>query len=66
LLTLEEKELLTRTAKLIEELLETVRVSDDKELVQDIQDALGEVKENKTRPLNDLVRELGLEDQVQT
>lgn len=66
MLTLEEKELLTRTAKLIEELLETVRVSDDKELVQDIQDALGEVKENKTRPLNDLVRELGLEDQVQT
>jgi hypothetical protein len=66
LLTLEEKELLTRTAKLIEELLETVRVSDDKELVQDVQDALSEVKENKTRPLNDLVRELGLEDQVQT
>lgn len=66
MLTLEEKELLTRTAKLIEELLETVRVSDDKELVQDVQDALSEVKENKTRPLNDLVRELGLEDQVQT
>lgn len=66
MLTPEEKELLTRTAKLIEELLETVRVSDDKELVQDVQDALSEVKENKTRPLNDLVRELGLEDQVQT
>jgi hypothetical protein len=66
LLTLEERELLTRTAKLIEELLETVRVSDDKELVQDVQDALSEVKKNKTRPLNDLVRELGLEDQVQT
>lgn len=66
MLTLEERELLTRTAKLIEELLETVRVSDDKELVQDVQDALSEVKKNKTRPLNDLVRELGLEDQVQT
>lgn len=66
LLTLEEKELLAKTAKLMEELIETIEVSDDKEFVQDIEDALSEVKEGKTRPLENLMRELGLEDQVQT
>jgi hypothetical protein len=66
LLTLEERELLVKTAKLIEELIETIEVSNDRELVQDIEEALGEVKEGKTRPLEDLIRELGLEDQVQT
>jgi len=66
LLTLEEKELLAKTAKLMEELIETIEVSDDKEFVQDIEDALSEVKEGKTRPLENLIRELGLEDQVQT
>ena len=66
LLTLEEKELLAKTARLMEELIETIEVSDDKEFVQDIEEALGEVKEGKTRPLENLIRELGLEDQVQT
>jgi len=66
LLTLEEKELLAKTARLMEELIETIEVSDDKRLVQDIEDALGEVKEGKTQPLDNLIRELGLEDQVQT
>lgn len=66
MLTLEERELLVKTAKLIEELIETIEVSNDRELVQDIEEALGEVKEGKTRPLEDLIRELGLEDQVQT
>jgi hypothetical protein len=66
LLTLEERELLVKTAKLIEELIETIEVSNDRELVQDIEEALGEVKEGKTRPLEDLISELGLEDQVQT
>lgn len=66
MLTLEERELLVKTAKLIEELIETIEVSNDRELVQGIEEALGEVKEGKTRPLEDLIRELGLEDQVQT
>jgi hypothetical protein len=66
LLTVEEKELLAKTAKLMEELIETVEVSSDKELAQDIEDALGEVRQRKTRPIEDLVRELGLGDQVQT
>jgi len=64
LLTLEE-ELLAKTARLMGELIETIEISDDKELVQDIEDALSEVKEGKTRPLENLMRELGLEDQVQ-
>ena len=66
LLTVEERELLAKTAKLMEELIETIEVSNDKELAQDIEDALGEVRQGKTRPLEVLVRELGLEDQVQT
>ena len=66
LLTVEERELLAKTAKLMEELIETIEVSNDKELAQDIEDALGEVRQGKTRPLEVLVRELGLGDQVQT
>lgn len=65
LLTVEEKELLLRASSLMEELIETMEVSGDKELVQDIEDALSEVKAGKTRPFKDLVKELGLEDQVQ-
>ena len=65
LLTVEEKELLMRASRLMEELIETLEVSVDKELMQDIEDALSEVNEGKTRPLQDLVRELGLEGRVQ-
>ena len=65
MLTVEEKELLMRASRLMEELLETLEVSVDKELMQDIEDALSEVNEGKTRPLQDLVRELGLEGRVQ-
>jgi len=66
LLTVEEKELLAKTAKLMEELIETIEVSNDRELAQDIEDTLREARQGKTRPIEDLVRELGLEDQVQT
>jgi Trp operon repressor len=65
LLTVEERELLAKTAKLMEELIETIEVSNDSELAQDIEDALAEVRQGKTRPIKDLIRELGLEDQVQ-
>lgn len=47
MLTLRERELLMKTARLMEELIETIEVSNDKELVQDIEDPLGEVKEKK-------------------
>ena len=50
----------------MEELIETLEVSADKELIQDIEDALTEVREGKARPFEDLVKELGLEGQVQT
>ena len=60
LLTVEERELLIKT-KLMEELIETIEVSNDKELARDIEDPLGEVRQGKTRPLEDLARELGRE-----
>lgn len=65
LLTVEEKELLRRASSLIEELIETLEISADKELVKDIEDALIEVRQGKTRPFADLLKELGLEGQVQ-
>jgi len=52
LLTVEGKELLSKAAGLIEELIETVEVTDDKELVQA---ALREAKRGRTRSLHDLV-----------
>jgi hypothetical protein len=65
LLTVEEKKLLTKAAGLMEELIETVEVTNDKALVQDIEVSLREVREGRTRPLHDLVAELNLEDEVQ-
>jgi len=64
LLTAEEKELLTRAASLMDELLETLEVMQDRELVEDLKIALREVEEGKTRPLDELIRELNLEDEV--
>lgn len=40
LLTAEEKELLTKAANLMDELLETLEVMQDKELVKDFEDCL--------------------------
>jgi len=57
LLTTEEKELLARAASLMDELLETLEVMQDNELVKDLRAALREVKEGKARPLDELIRE---------
>ena len=65
LLTVEEKELLARTARLMKELIETIEVADDEQLVKDIEVALKEVREGRTRALDDLVKELNLETEVQ-
>lgn len=65
LLTVEEKELLAKAARLMEELIETVEVAEDEELVQDIEAALREVREARTSSLSDLVKELNLESEVQ-
>jgi hypothetical protein len=64
MLTIEEKELLTRAANLMEELLETIEVTQDKKLAKDLKTALQEVEEGKTRPLEELIRELNLEKDV--
>lgn len=66
LLTVEERELLTRAANLMEELLETIEISQDKKLMKDLKVALKEAEEGKTRPLDELIRELNLEDEVRS
>jgi len=64
LLTTEEKELLARAASLMDELLETLEVMQDDQLVGDLRAALREVEEGRTRPLDELIRELNLEGKV--
>jgi hypothetical protein len=66
LLTTEEKELLSRAANLMEELLETLEIAQDKKLVKELKAALKEVEEGKTKPLDELIRELDLEDEVRS
>ena len=46
------------------ELLETLEVMQDEELVKDLRTALREVEEGKTMPFNELIRELGLEKEI--
>jgi len=59
-MTTEEKELLSRAANLLGELLETLEVAQDKALVRDLKAALKEVDEGKNRSLDELVKELNL------
>jgi len=59
-MTTEEKELLSRAANLMGELLETLEVAQDKKLVRDLKAALKEVDEGKNRSLDELVKELSL------
>jgi hypothetical protein len=63
-MTSEEKELLTRAANLMEELLETIEVSEDKQIAKELKAALKEVDQGKTRPIEELIEELGLEEDV--
>jgi len=64
ILTVEERELLKKATTLIEELLETLEVIQDEELVRDLRIALKEAEEGKTKPLKELIRELGLEGKI--
>jgi hypothetical protein len=64
LLTTKEKELLAKAASLMDELLETLEVFQDKKLIKDLKTALREVEQDKTRPLDELIRELGLEGEI--
>jgi len=63
LLTVDEKELLVKAVSLMDELRETLEVMQDSELVEDLKVALREVEEGKTRPLDELMRELNLEEE---
>jgi len=64
LLTDEERKLLIKAVNLMNELLETLEVMQDEELVKDLRTALREVEEGKTRPFNELIRELSLEKEI--
>lgn len=48
----------------MDELLETLEVMQDNDLIEDLKIALREVEEDKTRPLDELIRELNLENKV--
>ena len=58
----EERKLLIRAVKLMDELLETLEVMHDEGLVKDLKNVLQEVEESKTRSFNELIQELGLEE----
>ena len=64
LLTSEEKKLLVKAVSLMDELLETLEVAQDNDLVKDLKVALREVEEGKAKPLDELIRELDLENKV--
>ncbi|MCW4002310.1 MAG: hypothetical protein NWE95_00125 [Candidatus Bathyarchaeota archaeon] len=59
MLTTEEKELLARAANLMEELLETIEVTEDKQIAKELKAALKEVDQGKTRPIEELIEEVG-------
>lgn len=64
LLTPEERKLLTKAVSLMDELIETLEIMYDDEMVRDLKQALKEVKEGKTRPLSELIKELNLEGEI--
>jgi hypothetical protein len=66
ILTAEEKELLTRAANLMEELLETIEITQDKTTAKELKRALKEVQNGKARPIEELIRELTLEKDIPT
>jgi hypothetical protein len=63
MLTTEEKNLLARAANLMEELLETIEVTENKQIAKELKAALKEVDEAKT-PIQELIQELSLEQDV--
>lgn len=66
LLTTEEKELLSKAVNLMDELLETLEVMQDKKLLKSLKAAMREVEEGKTIPLDELLRELDLESEIRS
>jgi len=61
ILSEDEKTLLRKTASLMEELIETVEVSEDEKLQDEVREALAGAKRGEARPLKQLLRELGID-----
>jgi len=57
---------ISQTRDLLDELLETIDVITDEELMRAIEEAEKEVKRGETQPLKSFVKELGLEDELRT
>lgn len=55
LLTTEERKLLERAINLMEELVETLEVMQDEELMEDLKEALKEIKKGKVKSLSELM-----------
>jgi predicted transcriptional regulator len=51
---------------LMEELLETIEVTQDKTTAKELKRALQEVEDGKARPLEELIRELDREKEIPT
>ena len=60
----EEKKILLKAISLLEELIETLKVMSNKDLCRDLEEALKEFKKGKTKPLDNLIKELRLEEEV--
>lgn len=64
LLNEKEVRLLERTNQLLEEVLETLDIMSDKEVMQEIAESRKEAKAGKTRPFKSLLEELGIESKI--
>ncbi len=64
LLSKKEVELLEKTSQLLGEVLETLDIMSDKQVMKEIEESRKEVKAGKTRPFKSLLEEVGIESEV--
>lgn len=64
LLSMKEVELLEKTSRLLAEVLETLDIMSDKQVMKEIEESRKEVKAGKTRPFKYLLEEAGIESEV--
>ena len=57
---------LLKIRKEIDSFIETLEILEDEELVKDIEEAIKDVEEGNVISFDDLVKELGLEDDIWT
>ena len=55
---------LLKTRKEIDSFIETLEILEDEELAKDIEEAIKDVEEGNVISFDDLVKELGLEDDI--